>query len=76
LSIIKKEPTKEELTAVYNEIQLFALASHFWWGFWAFLQARYSDIDFNFFDYGIIRIRLYVKDKNYLLEKKLLQWPN
>jgi len=70
----KIEPTEEQVSAAYIEVQIFVLASHLWWGFWAFLQARYSDIDFDFFDYGLMRVRLYSKHKNYLFEKKFLKW--
>lgn len=30
-------------------------ASHFFWGIWALVQAKYSDIDFDYLAYAAIR---------------------
>lgn len=37
------------------EAAAFAQASHAYWGTWAILQAKYSDIDFDYFAYSGLR---------------------
>lgn len=39
------------------------LASHLLWGIWALLQAEHSSIDFNFLEYGVMRLQEYQKIK-------------
>lgn len=56
--------TEEELfDAMYARVNQFALASHFFWGLWALIQARYSPIDFDFLQYGHDRFGGYFKHK-------------
>ncbi|XP_015193921.1 ethanolamine kinase 1-like isoform X1 [Lepisosteus oculatus] len=38
----------EEVQKLYVQVCKFSLVSHFSWGLWALLQARYSTIDFDF----------------------------
>lgn len=45
-----------EVLKLYHEVQLFALASHLFWGIWSFVQAACSTIDFDYFGYGLIRL--------------------
>uniref|UniRef100_A0A667XAZ2 ethanolamine kinase n=1 Tax=Myripristis murdjan TaxID=586833 RepID=A0A667XAZ2_9TELE len=40
--------TEGEITQLYIQVCKFSLASNFFWGLWAILQARYSSIDFDF----------------------------
>ncbi|XP_043561734.1 ethanolamine kinase 1-like isoform X2 [Chiloscyllium plagiosum] len=40
--------TDLEVLKLYVQVNKFTLASHFSWGLWAVLQARYSTIDFDF----------------------------
>jgi thiamine kinase-like enzyme len=44
-------------------VDRFLLASHFWWGLWALVQARHSPIDFDFEGYAIKRLRGYALHK-------------
>lgn len=37
-----------------EHVELFTLASHFFWGVWALIQAEHSSIDFDFVGYGFI----------------------
>ena len=37
------------------EAAAFAQASHAFWGTWAILQAKYSDIEFDYFAYSKLR---------------------
>uniref|UniRef100_H3ADH0 ethanolamine kinase n=1 Tax=Latimeria chalumnae TaxID=7897 RepID=H3ADH0_LATCH len=38
-------------------------ASHFFWGFWALIQAKFSTIDFDFLRYAVLRFSQYFKMK-------------
>lgn len=49
----------EDIDDLFHETQLFALASHLFWGVWAMLQATSSTIDFNYFDYSLQRLAEY-----------------
>ncbi|XP_019896086.1 ethanolamine kinase 1 isoform X3 [Esox lucius] len=40
--------TEQEVQDLYVQVCKFSLASNFFWGLWAILQARYSSIDFDF----------------------------
>ncbi len=46
---------EEEVAAAVAEANLFALASHQFWGVWAFFQAAYSAIDFDYLAYADLR---------------------
>ena len=37
------------------EADLFALASHQYWGAWCFLQAQWSKLDFDYIEYARVR---------------------
>lgn len=45
----------QHLERLSAEANVFALASHVYWGVWAVVQARYSPIDFDYFDYSAMR---------------------
>uniref|UniRef100_A0A6I8NH91 ethanolamine kinase n=1 Tax=Ornithorhynchus anatinus TaxID=9258 RepID=A0A6I8NH91_ORNAN len=55
--------TEKEVEVLYIQVNQFALASHFFWGLWALIQARYSTIDFDFLGYAIVRFNQYFKMK-------------
>uniref|UniRef100_A0A4W3J6K9 ethanolamine kinase n=1 Tax=Callorhinchus milii TaxID=7868 RepID=A0A4W3J6K9_CALMI len=38
-------------------------ASHFFWGFWALIQAKYSTIEFDFLGYAVLRFNQYFQMK-------------
>ncbi|OXB74535.1 UNVERIFIED_CONTAM: hypothetical protein H355_011498 [Colinus virginianus] len=42
------EVSEKEVEVLYVQVNQFALASHFFWGLWALIQAKYSTIDFDF----------------------------
>ncbi|KAK6472066.1 ethanolamine kinase 1-like [Huso huso] len=58
-----EEVTECEIETLYVQINKFALASHFFWGFWALIQAKYSTIDFDFLGYAVLRFNQYFKMK-------------
>ena len=47
--------TASELDALTAEADVYALASHIYWGVWAVVQARYSPIDFDYMAYSAQR---------------------
>ncbi|KAJ2260893.1 hypothetical protein GGI01_002679 [Coemansia sp. RSA 376] len=55
------------LEAVYHEVNLFQLASHFYWGVWALVQASISDIDFDYMAYARLRFDQYFQVKSQVL---------
>ncbi|ETE61541.1 Ethanolamine kinase 1, partial [Ophiophagus hannah] len=59
--------TAKEVEVLYVQVNQFALASHFFWGLWALIQAKYSTIDFDFL--GIISCtKRIAAQPNYLLK--------
>uniref|UniRef100_A0A3B4AQD5 ethanolamine kinase n=1 Tax=Periophthalmus magnuspinnatus TaxID=409849 RepID=A0A3B4AQD5_9GOBI len=58
-----EEISQAELETLYVQVNKFALASHFFWGFWALIQAKYSSIDFDFLGYAVLRFNQYFKTK-------------
>ena len=52
-----------------EDIKWFDLASNFYWGAWALIQAALSTIDFNYNKYAYLRFKRYFDIKNRLLGK-------
>lgn len=44
-----------QLERLEAEANVFALASHVYWGVWSLIQARYSPIDFDYLEYSSTR---------------------
>lgn len=57
------EVTDAEVEILYVQVNRFALASHFFWGLWALIQAKVSTIDFDFLGYAVLRFNQYFKMK-------------
>lgn len=51
-----KTPTDEQVEALYTEVQPYIAASHFFWGIWALVQAKFSVVDFDYLGYGHERL--------------------
>ncbi|XP_042197413.1 choline kinase alpha isoform X2 [Callorhinchus milii] len=49
-----------------QEINRYALASHFFWGLWSIIQARISAIEFGYMDYALARFESYFEQKKQL----------
>jgi len=64
LKAYKIEATEQDLRQLYVEVNNFALASHFFWAIWALVQAKISDIEFDFLQYGIDRLKEYFRTKD------------
>ena len=41
----------------YSRMMLHKLVADLWWSIWAMIQCRVSTIDFDFYEYGMNRIR-------------------
>uniref|UniRef100_F6WSV8 ethanolamine kinase n=1 Tax=Monodelphis domestica TaxID=13616 RepID=F6WSV8_MONDO len=63
--------TEKEVEILFIQVNQFALASHFFWGLWALIQAKYSTIDFDFLGYAIVRFKQYFKMKPEVTALKL-----
>ncbi|XP_061078488.1 ethanolamine kinase 1-like [Conger conger] len=61
----------QELQGLYVRVCKFSLVSHFLWGLWALLQARYSTIDFDFLRYALARFDFYFEKKEEYFAMKL-----
>ncbi|KAJ2796884.1 hypothetical protein H4R20_005382 [Coemansia guatemalensis] len=61
------DASPEALEDMYEEVSIFQLASHYYWGVWALVQASISDIDFDYMDYARMRFEEYFKNKAQLL---------
>jgi len=57
-------PTEHDVDVLYIQVNVFATMAHFWWSVWAMIQARYSTINFDFFQYGIDRMKEYKRSKD------------
>ncbi|XP_070784973.1 ethanolamine kinase 1 isoform X3 [Enoplosus armatus] len=57
------EVTDSQVEILYVQVNRFALASHFFWGLWALIQAKFSTIDFDFLGYAVLRFNQYFKMK-------------
>ncbi|KAI9261681.1 kinase-like domain-containing protein [Phascolomyces articulosus] len=56
-------PTHDELEHLFKEVEGFSLASHFYWGLWALIQAKISTIDFDYMSYAALRFDEYERRK-------------
>ncbi|XP_075235260.1 ethanolamine kinase 1 isoform X2 [Lycorma delicatula] len=68
---VELEVSDHDIETLYVQVNKFALAAHFMWGVWAFVQAHHSTIDFDFLEYGIIRIKEYFRRKDEFFALKL-----
>ncbi|CAL8318744.1 unnamed protein product [Lota lota] len=55
--------TDREVEVLYVQVNRFTLASHYFWGLWALIQASLSTIDFDFLGYAVLRFNQYYKMK-------------
>ncbi|XP_042240125.1 ethanolamine kinase 2-like [Homarus americanus] len=60
--------TSQEVEMWLGWVTKFTLASHLFWVMWAFLQACHSSIDFDYIQYGIVRLAEYKKKKQEVFE--------
>ncbi|KAJ2575367.1 hypothetical protein GGH19_003062 [Coemansia sp. RSA 1807] len=61
------EDAGPEALELFEEVRVFELASHYYWGVWALVQASISEIDFDYMEYARMRFDQYFKVKHQLL---------
>ena len=54
----------EQVDALLRESEFFVLVSHIHWLSWSLIQARYSKIDFDYFEYFNQRMKIYFLQKD------------
>ncbi|KDD75780.1 choline/ethanolamine kinase [Helicosporidium sp. ATCC 50920] len=59
--------SEEELDRAVAEANVFALASHLYWGVWSLIQARYSAIEFDYLEYSTVRWNEYLRRRDEFL---------
>ncbi|KAI9492724.1 kinase-like domain-containing protein [Zychaea mexicana] len=64
-------PTHEELEHLYKEVEGFSLASHYYWGLWALIQAKISTIEFDYMSYAALRFDEYERRKRTVFPSSL-----
>ncbi len=65
-----REPTEEEVQSLYVDTNRFSLCANLKWGIWATVQAKNSNIDFDFLDYARQRLGEYFRRKEQFLAMK------
>ncbi|XP_014679968.1 PREDICTED: ethanolamine kinase-like, partial [Priapulus caudatus] len=55
--------TDQHVADLYEKVNKFAMGAHIYAALWAFIQAYHSKIDFDYLDYGIIRLTEYFRMK-------------
>ena len=69
-----EDVSPQELETLYVQVNKFALASHFFWGFWALIQAKYSSINFDFLGFAVLRFNQYFKTKPAVMAMQIPEW--
>ncbi|XP_012233337.1 choline/ethanolamine kinase isoform X2 [Linepithema humile] len=70
LKTLGKEGSVEE-ERIMQEVRVFSLGSHLFWGLWSIVNAKLSEIPFGYWDYAVCRLKNYM----YLKEKILASGP-
>ncbi|CAH1782920.1 unnamed protein product [Owenia fusiformis] len=68
---LHKIPTNRDIDILYVQVRKFSLASHFFWGVWAIVQTRLSNIDFDFLGYAILLLNEYDRMRDDILAMPL-----
>ncbi len=58
------------------EVKAFTIASHAMWGLWGLVQSLQSHIDFDYFAYGVQRLRMFRDLRNDIYKDINLLYPN
>ncbi|KAF2881439.1 hypothetical protein ILUMI_24725 [Ignelater luminosus] len=62
--------SKESPQKVLEEVEVFTLASHFFWALWAIVNTKTSQIPFGYWEYGAERLDAYFKMKNNIQQQQ------
>ncbi|XP_060534008.1 choline/ethanolamine kinase [Cylas formicarius] len=58
--------SRENVTKVLREVEVFTLASHLFWTLWGIINAETSKIPFGYWEYGVSRLSNYLRLKERL----------
>ncbi|VVC36186.1 Protein kinase-like domain [Cinara cedri] len=61
------DPNDQRVTVLKNQVDMFTIASHLLWTFWALVQTEFSQIDFDYLGYAKSRYDQYNKTKHLLI---------
>ncbi|XP_061434951.1 ethanolamine kinase 1-like, partial [Lethenteron reissneri] len=68
---LTKNPSRSvgdaDVHRLYVHVSKFSLVSHYFWGLWSLIQAKYSTIDFDFVGYAIVRFTQYRETKPHVM---------
>jgi len=53
--------------ALLLEVQVYSLASHLFWGIWSLIQTHYSQLEFDYLDYHLLRLDKFRLDRQRIL---------
>ncbi|KAL7717612.1 ethanolamine kinase [Entamoeba marina] len=59
----------DRVNELLEDVKWFELASHYFWGVWASIEAALSSIDFGYMDYSHMRLERYFVVKERLIEE-------
>ena len=57
----EKNASEKEIEELHGMIKRFNPLPHLLWGIWSLIQSKYSDIDFDYIDYGMQRLVQYIE---------------
>ncbi|KAH1018888.1 hypothetical protein HUJ05_006573 [Dendroctonus ponderosae] len=63
---LNEKGSREQPKKLLKEVEVFTLATNFFWSLWAFINADTSEIPFGYWDYGCSRLTGYLKLKERL----------
>lgn len=70
-SYVTARGSKEKSQKILQEVEVFTLASHFFWGIWGIINAGTSQIPFGYWEYAICRLQQYFQQKEKLEREPL-----
>jgi len=60
------EEIESQTSKLYEQVNQFSMTPHLMWGLWALVQAKCSQIDFDYKGYAVLRLTEYFNRKKYV----------
>jgi len=60
------EEIQSQTSQLYEQVNQFSMTPHLMWGLWALVQAKCSQIDFDYKEYAVLRLKEYFNRKKYV----------
>ncbi|XP_064480375.1 choline/ethanolamine kinase-like isoform X4 [Ornithodoros turicata] len=70
---VDMDPSVNTMEHILKEADMFALASHLFWSLWCIFNAHTSKIKFGYWEYGLARLKAYMKLKQQHTRAKEVQ---